>query len=498
MKFFQLDNIHLYITMALSLINGVLMCFASYKFFQMIQLSGYKLKGYFLWLKDTKAKYVSRMILLSLLSAFCVLVTNALFDVYHSDAMFSYFGLIFYFVFSIVFINNLYTSPKKIPLKTTKRMTRLIIAMFVFVSLFTFALTAISTEYFGFVKFGIICFVPIFIPFIVPIVHAIMIPLEQFIIYCHASKAKRRLKKMPNLIKVGITGSFGKTSTKYILNTILSQKYKVCMSPHSFNTLTGLSKVVNNYLKPEDEVLIAEMGARNIGDIKKLCKLVNPKYGIITSVGSQHLLSFKNVENIYKTKYELVEYISEDGKIVFNGDNEGSVKLYDKCQKPKEVVGNHKNSKIKADNISYDEEGTSFNLIVNNKKYSCHTYLVGSHNVQNILLCVELALTLGLDADQIVEGISKLEPVPHRLELIKTPTFKELMSNLDTKAAVIISLRLGYVDNKYFSSEAIANFLGIEETEVIETTKQILNIYKNHLNDFLDKAISYQTKKLIK
>jgi len=84
------------------------------------------------------------------------------------------------------------------------------------------------------------------------------------------------------------------------------------------------------------------------------------------------------------------------------------------------------------------------------------------------------------------------------LELIKTPTFKELMSNLDTKAAVIISLRLGYVDNKYFSSEAIANFLGIEETEVIETTKQILNIYKNHLNDFLDKAISYQTKKLIK
>ena len=103
MKFFDLNNIHLYISIALSAINGLLMCFASYKFFQMIQLSGYKLKGYFSWLKDTKAKYVSRMILLSLLSAFCVLVTSALFDIYHQDAIFSYLGLIFYFAFTIVF-----------------------------------------------------------------------------------------------------------------------------------------------------------------------------------------------------------------------------------------------------------------------------------------------------------------------------------------------------------------------------------------------------------
>ena len=94
MEFFDLSNIHLYILIALSMINGLLMCFASYKFFQMIQLTGYKLKGYFLWMKDTKAKYVSRMLLLSLLSAFCVFVTSALFDIYHADAIFSYLGLI--------------------------------------------------------------------------------------------------------------------------------------------------------------------------------------------------------------------------------------------------------------------------------------------------------------------------------------------------------------------------------------------------------------------
>ena len=125
MKFFTLDNIHMYITIALSAINGLLMCFASYKFFQMIQLSGYKLKGYFVWLKDTKAKYVSRMILLSILSLFCVLVTSALFNVYHSDALYSYFGLFFYFYFTIIFIKNLYSAPKKIPLKNTKRRCQL-------------------------------------------------------------------------------------------------------------------------------------------------------------------------------------------------------------------------------------------------------------------------------------------------------------------------------------------------------------------------------------
>lgn len=421
MKFLSLDNVHLYITIALSLINGLLMCFASYKFFQMIQLTGYKLKGYFTWLKDTKAKYVSRMVLLAILSFFCVLVTSALFDVYHSDALYSYFGLIFYFYFTVIFIKKLYSAPKKIPLKNTTRMTRLTIAMFIFIAALSFFLTAISTEYFGFVKFGILCVVPIFVPIIVPVVHFILIPLEKLIVYCHLLKAKKKIKKFANLIKVGITGSFGKTSTKYILNTMLSQKYKVCMSPHSFNTLTGLSKVVNNYLKDDDQVLIAEMGARNVGDISKLCKLINPKYGIITSIGSQHLLSFKTIENIKKTKNELVEKIPADGLVVFNGDNAGAIELYSKCQKPKIVTGNHKNSNIVASNITYNAEGTNFNLAINNEVYSCKTSLVGEHNVQNILMCVALAKQLNVSNQQIVNAIKNLKPIPHRLELSKTP-----------------------------------------------------------------------------
>lgn len=421
MSFFSLDNVALYIALVLSVLNGVLMCFASYKFFQIIQLSSYKVKGYFLWLKDTKAKYVSRMILLSLLSLFCVLVTNTLFDVYHDKALYSYIGLIFYFYFAIVLIVNLYQTPKKVPLKHTKRMARLNVAMFIFIAVFSFFIIAFSTEYLSFIKFGALCLTPLFVPVIVPLVHLIMVPMENLIVKKYVFQASLKLKKCTNLIKIGITGSFGKTSTKYILNTILSEKYKVCMSPHSFNTPSGLSRVINDYLDPEDEILIAEMGARRVGDIKELCDFIKPKYGIITGIGIQHLMSFKSLDNIIKTKNELINSLPEDGYAIFNGNTEGSVKLYKQCKLEKDIISsNNKDSKIKAKNVSFDENGTKFDLIIKNKTYNCSTALLGDHNVENILLCVQMAKKLGLTDEQIVSGISKLKPVPHRLEIIKT------------------------------------------------------------------------------
>lgn len=420
MKFLSLGNINFYIAIVISLINGILMCFAAYKFFQIIQLSGYKIKGYFVWLKDTKAKYVSRIILLGVLSLLCVLVTNALFNVYHEKALFSYIGLGFYFYFSIVFIVNMYQAPKKVALKYTKRMTRLNIAMLILVSVFSFFLIAISTEYLGFIRFGLLCCVPFFVPLFVPLVHLIMIPLEAGIVGKYVLKAKSKLKKYPHLIKVGITGSFGKTSTKYILNTILSEKYKVCMSPHSFNTKTGLSKVINDYLAEDDQVLIAEMGARHVGDIKELCDIVKPKYGILTGIGNQHLGTFKNIDNIIKTKKELIDSLPQEGEAIFNADCKYCSNLYEEYKNTKYLIGLNKKSSINAENVVYDENGTKFNLIINKKSYKCTTKLLGEHNVKNILLCVQMAKILKLTDEQIISGIAKLQPIPHRLEIIKT------------------------------------------------------------------------------
>src|SRR5690606_36449287 len=123
--------------------------------------------------------------------------------------------------------------------------------------------------------------------------------------------------------------------TKFITSTILKQKYKVLSTPESYNTPMGLSKVINNELTEEYQVFIAEMGARNIGDIKELAQLTKPKIGVITSIGPAHLETFKNIENIMKTKYELIEELSIDGIAIFNYDNEYVKKLADKTFKEK-------------------------------------------------------------------------------------------------------------------------------------------------------------------
>jgi len=125
MDFFVNIDIHFYIGIVLSALNGVMLCFVGYKFLQILQLSGYKLRGYNEWLKDTKGKYISRVLFLSALSIAGVLVTNAVFDAYTTNKFLSYVGLIFYFYFSIVFIKHMYNAPKKTPLKNTRRMNRL-------------------------------------------------------------------------------------------------------------------------------------------------------------------------------------------------------------------------------------------------------------------------------------------------------------------------------------------------------------------------------------
>ena len=353
------------------------------------------------------------MIVLSLLSLFCVLVTNALFDVYHSEELYSYLGLIFYFYFTIVFITNLYHAPQKTPLKYTKRMTRLNIAMFVFVTAFSFVAIAFSTEYINFLKFGTLCLVPLFIPLFVPLVHLILIPLESLIMATHLHNAKKKLSKMPNLIKIGITGSFAKTSTKYILNTILSVKYKVCMSPHSFNTLPGISKVVNNYLNLDDQILICEMGARHKGDIKKLCDLIKPKYAVITGVGTQHLETFKTYDNILDTKFELVQSLPTDGKTFFNGFDDGAKTLFDRCKFAKQITSGVDDVK------DYDKSGTTFDLTIGDKTYKdIKTLLIGEHNVQNVIAIISLCLSYKIDLNIIKIGLNTFENIERRFEYL--------------------------------------------------------------------------------
>ena len=428
MNFFSLSNPHFYIAIAISLLNGILLCFVANKPFQMLQLSNYKLSGYNAWLKDTKIKFFGRLTMLAFLSIISVLVTNALLDGF-GNGYYSYLGLVFYIYFNIIFILNISKIPQKTPLKQTRRMNRLIATTFVLVSGLSFILIAIFTEYVPFVKFGVVVLTPVCVQILVGIAHVINLPMENQIRSNYIKKAKRKLEKMPGLIKIGITGSYGKTTTKHILNVLLSKKYSVCMTPHSFNTPMGLTKVVIKYLKKENQILIAEMGARNVGDIKYLCDLINPKHAIITAVASQHLATFGSLDNIAKTKNELVQAIT-NGYVVFNAQSQGALNLYEKCDKEKYLSGINCNKAFcNIENIKANATGSEFDLIIDGEKINCKTKLIGEQFIEDIAMASAMAYKLGVSLKEIADGISTLKPMAHRMELVNNNNGLTIIDN---------------------------------------------------------------------
>lgn len=417
MNFFASNNIHLYIAVFLSVLNGGVLAFFSSKFLQVVQQAGYDMKGYYTWLRGTRYKYLSRLFTLGLLSIFCAVATNALLDVYHKDTMYSYFGILFYFYFSAVFIFNLVKEPAKVPLVRTKRIGRIFALLFLMYSVATFLLVAFSTEYLLLIRFGIITLTPIVVPFFVIAAFYMILPLEKLINKIYILRAKKKLEKL-NIIKIGITGSYAKTSTKFILEAMLAQKYKVLASPHSYNTPLGLTRVILNNLTPEHQIFVAEMGAKKVGEITELCNLVQPNHGILTSVGTQHLETFKTQENVAKTKFELAQSI-KDGFMVFNGDNALCKQLFDKYTNPNKLITFAQNkgdaycSKIKA-----NQKGLTFTLHVGNEQIECQTSLLGVHNLQNIAMCAALANSLGISMEQIKTAIGTLKPSEHRLQIL--------------------------------------------------------------------------------
>ena len=247
-------------------------------------------------------------------------------------------------------------------------------------------------------------------------------PIEKLISELYFRDAQRILRSRPDLIRIGITGSWGKTSVKFILGTILEQKYHTLITPASYNTPMGVTKVIRSKLEPGHRVFIAEMGARHVGDIKEMCRLVHPQTGIITSVGPQHLDTFRTVERVAQTKYELIQALPENGEAFFSDDNGICRQLYERTRIKKHLTGfDPQQNEIWAENICYTPEGSTFKICRKNEEAYCRTQLLGELNIRNILLCAAVAFSLGMTMEQVVRGIARLTPVEHRLQLIRHP-----------------------------------------------------------------------------
>ena len=243
--------------------------------------------------------------------------------------------------------------------------------------------------------------------------------------YFNIAREKIRKLRDKGLITVGITGSYGKTSVKFISAAILSQKFRVLSTPESYNTPMGLSKVINNDLNEDYEIFIAEMGATRNGDIEELVELTGPQIGLITSIGACHLESFGSILNVAKTKYELIRGLPDIGIAIFNNDNTYLRELARITNKRKILyaIENIEDADIYAKDISVNEEGSSFTLCIKGKgEIACKTSLLGKHNILNILAAVSIAHVFGMNFNEISMGIKNILPVKHRLELIDPKT----------------------------------------------------------------------------
>ncbi|MDE6366987.1 MAG: UDP-N-acetylmuramoyl-tripeptide--D-alanyl-D-alanine ligase, partial [Muribaculaceae bacterium] len=179
---------------------------------------------------------------------------------------------------------------------------------------------------------------------------------------------------------------------------------------------------IREYLKPYDRVFICEMGAKQTGDIKEICDLVHPEIGIVTAVGPQHLESFKTIENVQRTKFELIDSLPADGLAVINDDFE-----YIANRPVKNVatvrygIEPRPELSYSVGSIAYSASGTEFTINTPDGELELHTRLVGECNVSNLVAAVIVALHLGVDHKQIAYAVSQIEQVEHRLSIKRTP-----------------------------------------------------------------------------
>ena len=255
----------------------------------------------------------------------------------------------------------------------------------------------------------------------------LIINISECVLCCfYLNLASKKLNKM-EIKKIAITGTYAKTSVKYMLSTLLEEKYSVISTPKSYNTANGLSMTIRNNDLTKYDIFIMEMGAKKKGDIKKLCKYFKPQYGVLTAIGIQHLETFKSVDSIAKTKRELQENLVGDSIMVFNCNNELVNTEYVNYTKNKISVGLVDASGV--DDCLYNVyavikscnlDGLSFDIYYRGKFFCfAQSSLIGEHNIINILLAVAMCIKLGLNGDQIRRGISKLQYVESRMQPIE-------------------------------------------------------------------------------
>lgn len=250
----------------------------------------------------------------------------------------------------------------------------------------------------------------------------LLTPVQKAINRSYLSRARRHLDEVTPL-RIGITGSYGKTSTKFAIEKLLGAPEEVLATPGSFNTPLGVCRTVNEQLHAGHRFFIAEMGAYGEGEIAELMEFVRPTIGVLTAIGPVHLERFGSLDAIRRGKYEVVRDLPSDGLAVMNVDDRDVRSLADDTDHVRVVrygIDVDGAPDLTAEDIQVHEKGTRFTIVDvrSGRRARAETQLLGRHSIGHVLAGVAVALEAGLSLDDVALEVPKLEPVEHRLQLI--------------------------------------------------------------------------------
>jgi murE/murF fusion protein len=216
-----------------------------------------------------------------------------------------------------------------------------------------------------------------------------------------------------------ITGSNGKTSTRKMTSAVVSRRFCTLSTQGNFNNDIGLPLTLLN-LRREHQWAVVELGMNRPGEIERLAEICLPDVGVITNIGPAHLEGLGSVDAVMKAKGELLAKIKPDGTAVLNADDPRLLKLAETALINVLLFGISKDAKIRAESIQQDGEGLSFNLVLHDETISVRLQSPAMFMVSNALAAAAVGYLLGLEADEIKEGLENFKPVPGRMNIHKT------------------------------------------------------------------------------
>ena len=315
----------------------------------------------------------------------------------------------------------------------------------------------------------------LFVPIVITLIVLLINPFFNFQKRKIIKRASEKMERLKKIKVIGITGSYGKTSTKEFLYTILSEKYKVVKTEGNNNTNIGVAYTILNKVNDEYNYFICEMGAYKIGEIKEICGIANPEIGILTGINEQHIELFGSIENTRTAKFELIEFLPDDGFAIINK----KIKNY----KPETKVQSIKYfSKELATDIEYKKDHIEFRY----KNQLFKTNILGQHYIENIISAIMVAEHLEMNLSEIARAVEKIKPTEYIMRKLNGPNGSVLIDDSYSANPDGVMAALDYLEEAYEDYRKIIVFSGI--IELGDKSKRVHQKLFNRIDTVCDEA----------